>query len=70
MCQARSSYNWNAIFNAIDNKTDTLDIIYTHFINVVKWHMFVPLDKVKIRDSGSHYITPDIYILLCKYNKL
>ena len=28
LCQAVSSYNGNAIINAVDNKSDTLDVIY------------------------------------------
>ena len=34
--QDLSSYNWNTIINAIDNKSNTLDAIYADFIKVVK----------------------------------
>ena len=58
--------------NAIGNKSDTLDAIYTDVIKVVKWHnnMIVPSRKLKLRDSENPYITPDINILLGKRNKL
>ena len=34
LCQALSSYNWNTIINAIDNKSNTLDAIYADLLKL------------------------------------